>query len=232
MPDRASKDRLPGSRAKGHDDHLEAIRAKLLAAALPNVAFDGWTTRLIRDAAKAAGVSHGDMRLAFPGGAVDLADYFLADGDRRMEAALAKRNLAALKIRERITAAVRARIEIDAPHREAVRRAVTLLALPTSGTAGPRALYRTVDAIWRATGDRSADFNFYTKRATLAAVYSAVTFHWFADQSEDFADTWAFLDRRIEDVMRIEKAKAGLRKVGAWLPDPAGILGRLRYGRG
>lgn len=232
MPDRAHGKPLPGSTHSQHDDHVDALRARILAAALPNVAFDGWTTRLMREAADAAGLTHGEMRLAFPGGILDLVDYFLADGDRRMEEALSRRDLAALKIRERITAAVRMRIEVDLAHREAARRAVTLLSLPLSGTAGPRALYRTVDTIWRAIGDRSTDFNFYTKRATLAGVYSAVTLYWFADQSEDFANTWAFLDKRIEDVMQIEKAKASLRKAGEWLPDPLGLIGRLRYGRG
>ena len=116
--------------------------------------------------------------------------------------------------------------------REAVRRAVTMLALPTSGMRGPHALYRTVDAIWRAVGDTSTDFNFYTKRATLAGVYSSVSLVWFSDDSENYARTWAFLDRRIEDVMRIERVKAGVKGIAAKLPDPLSLLGRLRYGRG
>lgn len=223
--------RKPGTQTVKPGDHVDAIRAKILASALPNVAFDGWTTKLMREAADAAGVSHGEMRLAFPGGITDLVDCFLADGDRRMEETLAKRDLAAMKIRERITLAVRTRIEVDLAQREAVRRAVTLLALPISGGAGPRALYRTVDAIWRAAGDRSTDFNFYTKRAILAGVYSAVTLKWFGDGSEDHAETWAFLDRRIADVMQIEKAKASVQRFGALLPDPAALLGRLRYRR-
>jgi len=230
MPDRSHARKTPGSHARA--DHIETTRAKVLAAALPNVAFDGWTTHLLSGAAKEAGVSHGEMRLAFPGGVLDLVDCFLADGDRRMEETLAARDLGRLKIRERITLAVRTRIEVDASHREAVRRAVTLLALPTSGAYGPRSLYRTVDAIWRAAGDTSTDFNFYTKRAILAGVYSAVTLHWFADATEDYDGTWAFLDRRIADVMRIEKAKATVKKATGWLPDPIGLLGRLRYGRG
>ena len=223
--------RKPGTQTVKADDHIVATRAKILAAALPNVAFDGWTSKVMREAADAAGISHGEMRLAFPGGITDLVDCFLADGDRRMEEALAKLDLGALKIRERITLAVRTRIEVDAAHREAVRRAVTLLALPISGATGPRTLYRTVDAIWRAAGDRSTDFNFYTKRAILAGVYSTVTLTWFGDETEDHAATWAFLDRRIADVMQIEKAKASVQKIGALLPDPVALLGRLRYRR-
>lgn len=228
MPDTARK-RPGGGKAKA--DHLEAVRLRLLEAALPNVAFDGWTPRLLREAADAAGVSHGEMRLAFPDGILDLVDYFLADGDRRMEEALAREDLAAMKIRERITFAVRTRIEVDLHAREAMRRAITMLALPTSGTRGAHTLYRTVDAIWRALGDTSTDFNFYTKRATLAGVFSAVTLYWFSDDSENYARTWAFLDRRIEDVMRFERAKAGMKKVAERLPDPFALLGRLRYGR-
>lgn len=226
MPDRMTG--RPGTRA-GKAGHAEAARAKLLATALPHVAFDGWTPRLMREAAEASGVSHNEMCLAFPDGALDLVDYFLADGDRRMEEALAAEDLAAMKVRARITRAVRVRLEVDAANREAVRRAVTLFALPTSGVHGPRALYRTVDAIWRAAGDTSTDFNFYTKRATLAGVWSAVTLHWLSDHSDGFADTWAFLDRRIEDVMRFEKAKASVRGVMKKLPDPFALLGRLRY---
>lgn len=226
-----TKKARPGmGKAKG--DRPGETRARILDAALPNVAFDGWTPRLLRDAAAQAGISAGEARLAFPGGVLDLVDYFLADGDRRMMEALARENLAAMKIRERITLAVRTRIEVDLHSREAMRRAITLLALPASGTLGARALYRTVDAIWRAIGDTSTDFNFYTKRATLAGVFSAVTLYWFADESDGYAKTWAFLDSRIEDVMRFERVKAGVKGIAAKLPDPLSLLGRLRYGRG
>ena len=221
----------PGTR-KPKGDHLDEVRARILDAALPNVAFDGWTLRLMRDAAAQAGVSAGEARLAFPGGVLDLVEYFLADGDRRMIEALAHENLAAMKIRERITLAVRTRIEADLHSRDAMRRAITLLALPASGTLGARTLYRTADAIWRAVGDTATDFNFYTKRVTLAGVLSAVTLYWFADDSEGYANTWAFLDKRIEDVMRFERIKAGVKGVAAKLPDPVSLLGRLRYGRG
>ncbi|MGV8997149.1 MAG: COQ9 family protein [Parvibaculaceae bacterium] len=219
----------PGAGKARPDDHIVKARSAILKAALPNVAFDGWTSKVLSDAAEAAGVSHGQMRLAFPGGVVDLVDCFLADGDRRMSEALAAQDLSVLKIRERITLGVRTRIEVDLKDREAVRRAVTLLALPLSGTTGPTSLFRTVDAIWRAVGDTSTDFNFYTKRAILAGVYSTTCLTWFGDGSEDYADTWAFLDKRIADVMQIEKAKAGVKKIGAMLPDPFALLGWLRY---
>lgn len=230
MLDGSTAKNRPGT-GKPKADRLNATRAKILAAALPHVAFDGWTPRLLADAAEAAGVTHGEMRLAFPAGVLDLVGFFLADGDRRMEEALAREDMGTMKIRERITFAVRRRIEADLHAREAVRRAVTMLALPASGTRGVQALYRTVDAIWRAAGDTSTDFNFYTKRATLAGVFSAVLLTWFSDESENYAHTWAFLDRRIEDVMRIERVKAGVKGIAAKLPDALSLLGRLRYGR-
>jgi len=229
MPESAKK--RPGKGAP-KSDRLDAVRLKVLEAALPNVAFDGWTPRLLREAAEAAGVAPGELRLAFPDGVLDLVDYFLADGDRRMEEALAREDIGAMKVRERIALAVCTRIEVDLHSREAMRRATTMLALPTAGTRGPHTLYRTVDAIWRAAGDTSTDFNFYTKRATLAGVFSAVTLYWFSDDSENYARTWAFLDRRIEDVMRFEKAKAGVKNIASRLPDPFALLGRLRYGKG
>ncbi|MBI1260950.1 MAG: COQ9 family protein [Rhizobiales bacterium] len=228
----AKKNPRPGRRRTDAPDHLADIKARVLAEALPNAGFDGWSARLMQESAKAAGVSHGDMRLAFPKGALDLVDYFLSQGDRQMEEALARVDLAAMKIRERITLAVRLRLEADMPYREALRRAITTAALPTSGGLGPRTLYRTVDAIWRAVGDTSTDFNFYSKRAVLAGVYSSTVLHWFSDETEDFSDTWAFLDRRIENVMQFEKAKAGVKKIGAMLPDPIGLIARLRYRRG
>ncbi|MDZ4380269.1 MAG: COQ9 family protein [Parvibaculum sp.] len=235
MPEKSTAKKRPGpggGSGKAKPDRLDLARMKILEAALPHVAFDGWTTRLLADAAQAADVPHGEMRLAFPSGVLDLVDYFLADGDRRMEEALAREDIAAMRVRERIAFAVRTRIEADLHSREAARRAVTMLALPTSGMRGPHALYRTVDAIWRAVGDTSTDFNFYTKRATLAGVYSSVSLVWFSDDSENYARTWAFLDRRIEDVMRIERVKAGVKGIAAKLPDPLSLLGRLRYGRG
>ncbi|MEQ9143467.1 MAG: COQ9 family protein [Parvibaculaceae bacterium] len=210
-------------------DRLQRTRAKILKEALPEVPFDGWTGAVLMRAAKAAGVDHGMARLAFPNGARDLAEFFLADGDRRMLAALAVADLDAMKIREKITFAVRTRLEVDADNREALRRATLSLVIPPASGSAAKALYNTVDAIWVAIGDTSTDFNFYTKRATLAGVFGATLTFWFADESDGFEDTWAFLDRRIADVMQIEKVKAQANRVMDKLPDPLGLLARLRY---
>ena len=211
------------------EEHYADVRDAILEAALPDVPFDGWTGRSMRAAAAKAGIEQGLARLAFPGGTVDLVRHFIADGDRRMEAALADRDLAAMKVRARITFAVRTRLEVDEENREALRRASAWLALPTSGTAGPRALYGTVDAIWRVCGDTSTDYNFYTKRLILSGVFTSTAAVWFGDDSENFGKTWAFLDRRIADVMQIEKVKGAAEKVLSRVPSPLGIAARLRY---
>jgi len=211
------------------DKHYEKARKAILKAALPDVPFDGWSGKTVRNAAKKADVEQGLARLAFPGGTADLVLYFVGDGDRRMAAKLAKSDPDSMKVRERITYAVRTRLEIDADNREAMRRATAYLALPTSGTAGVRALYRTVDGIWRAAGDTSTDYNFYTKRLILSGVYSSTLAIWFGDDTEGFEKTWEFLDRRIADVMQIEKVKGTAEKFISSMPSPLGLVSRLRY---
>jgi ubiquinone biosynthesis protein COQ9 len=139
---------------------------------------------------------------------------------------LARRDLAAMKVRERIAAAIRIRLTQQAPHREAVRRALSLEALPRHAPAALAALYRTVDAIWYAAGDTATDWNFYSKRLLLAGVYSSTLLIWLDDRSEGLAATWAFLDRRIDDVMQIQKLRGRLDRLVGRLPDPLGLLRR------
>lgn len=198
----------------------EELRRLLLAAALPHVPFDGWSRQCLRAAARDAGLSAAQTRIAFPRGAADLVDFHARQGDRRMEAVLATRDLSALRIRERIATAVRLRLETADGGREAARRLLALAATPSHMAWAARALYRTVDAIWYAIGDDSTDVNFYTKRALLAGVYASALLVWLNDESEDSAATWAFLDRRIEDVMRIQKARGRLERAVGRLPSP------------
>lgn len=210
-------------------DALNSLKTRVLNDVLPDVPFDGWTRTLMMKSADRLGIDRGEVQLAFPCGPVDLVSYFLADGDRRMAEALGEIDLDALKIREKVTLAVRTRLEVDTENREAVRRAGTYLAMPTSGARAPQVIYHTVDAIWRAIGDTSTDYNFYTKRATLSIVYGSTLTVWLGDDSDDLAETWAFLDRRIAGVMQFEKVKAQVTKVVGKLPDPLGLLARLRY---
>lgn len=213
------------------EDEFADVRAVVLAAALPNVPFDGWTLPTLRKAAEAAGISRDQQRAAFPLGVVDLVTYWIDRRDADMLARIESADLSAMKVRERVTFAVRARLEAIASERMAAQRALSFFALPLHAPAATRALYGTVDAIWRAVGDTSVDFNFYSKRALLAGVFSATMLRFLSDDTEGFADTWAFLDRRINDVMQIEKLKSQAVQLAERLPDPFRLLGRLRYPR-
>lgn len=207
------------------DDHLIAEKRALLDALLAHVPFDGWTARAMTLAAKDCGYEAGMLARAFPGGAAEALDFWVAETDRAMLRVLDGRDLAAMKIRERVKTAILVRLELTAPHREAVRRALSLEALPQYAPKALQQLYRTVDAIWYAAGDTATDFNFYTKRMLLAGVYATTLLHWLDDKSEGFASTAAFLDRRLADVMRIQQAKGKLGKLFDRLPNP---LGRTR----
>ncbi|TNE59452.1 MAG: COQ9 family protein [Alphaproteobacteria bacterium] len=207
----------------------ESRRLKILKAALPIVAFDGWTDATLGEAAKEAGIPQGEIQLLFPKGRVGLIEAFSDWADEQMLARMSKADLAAMKIRERITFAVRTRLEVLIEHKEAAQQATSLLAVPVFGPLAAKMLYRTVDQIWRGIGDTSTDFNFYTKRATLAAVYSSTLLAFFSDETEDHAETWAFLDRRIANVMEFEKVKAKVRSAATKVPSPLGVLSALRY---
>lgn len=209
----------------------DEVRNAILEKMLEIVPFDGWTVEALRRAAKEAGYDRAAQRQAFPRGVIDAISYYSHVADQIMAAQLAEADLAPLKVREKITLAVRLRIEALSETRNAARRAAGLLSLPMHTPTGARLLYRTVDAMWRAVGDTSTDFNFYTKRTLLAGVYSSTLLHWFSDRSLDSAETWAFLDRRIADVMRIEKAKAQMRERLKDVPDPFRVLAGLTSGR-
>ena len=205
-------------------DYLADERRRILAAALPALPFDGWNERLLAEAARSAGVEVDRARLAFPRGVVDLLEFHLAEADRTMLEAFEASRPETLKVRERIALAIRLRLEQQASNREGIRRALALLAQPQNAGLALKSLYRTVDAIWYAAGDTSTDFNFYTKRILLAGVYSATLLYWLDDKSEAFANTWAFLDRRIEDVMRVQRARGRLGRLAERLPNPFRVL--------
>jgi ubiquinone biosynthesis protein COQ9 len=208
-------------------DHLLAEKRALLAAMLPHVPFDGWNARALGLAARDCGYEPAMTTRAFPGGAADVLDFWVAETDAAMLRALESRDLAALKVRDRVKLAVLTRLELVAMHREAVRRALALEALPQHAPRALKQLYRTVDAIWYVAGDTATDFNFYTKRMLLAGVYAATLLHWLDDKSEGFASTAAFLDRRLADVMRIQQAKGRLGKLVEKLPNPFRPLRRV-----
>ena len=209
---------------------MSDTREKLLDAALGHVPFDGWSDATFQAAIRETGVAPGLARGLFPRGALDLAVAYHKRGDARMVARLEQADLSAMRFRDRIAAAVRYRLEaVD--DRELLRRGMTLFALPQHAPDGARLIWETCDLIWRTLGDESDDINWYTKRATLSGVYSSTVLYWLGDQSDGHEATWAFLDRRIEDVMRFETFKANLRNNEALskvLKGPLDILGRIR----
>ncbi len=214
-------------------DHPQDITAQLLEAALPHVPFDGWSEASFQAAIEESGVCPGVARAACPRGAVTLALAYHAAGDDAMLAALEQADLADMRFRDRIAHAVRLRLEA-VEDKELVRCGVTLFALPTYAVDGAQAIWGTCDKIWTALGDSSDDINWYTKRMTLSGVYSATVLYWLGDDSPDHAATWAFLDRRIDDVMQIETFKAQMRSnklISGLMAGPMSVLGRIRAPR-
>lgn len=207
----------------------DSPRARLLDAALPHVAFDGWSEAAFRAAAADIGMDLALARAYAPRGALDLAADYHRNGDRQMAAALNKAPQEGLRFRDKVALAVRLRLE--GADREIVRRGAALCALPQNAATGATLVWGTADAIWTALGDRSDDINWYSKRATLSAVYSATVFYWLGDDSEGHQATWEFLDRRIKDVMQFEKFKARLREnpaLSKLLAGPLKVLERVR----
>jgi ubiquinone biosynthesis protein COQ9 len=196
----------------------------LLEAVLPNVAFDGWSMVAMRAGARDLGLADPDLLLLFPGGPAEAARWLDDWADRKMLDALEKIDLAALKVRERVAAGVKARLDILGPYREAVRRAIALKATPFGAAHAAQTVYRTVDAIWYAAGDASTDFNFYTKRSLLAAVYGPTVLYWLNDRSEGAADTYAFFDRRLADVMKLPRLTQNLKNATKRLTKPFDFL--------
>ena len=207
----------------------DEMKARLLAAALDHVPFDGWSERTLTAAIADTGVPAALARSLFPRGGVDLALAYHAQGDAEMADRLNAMDLGALRYRDRVTTAVRTRLELA--DREAVRRGTTLFSLPIHAADGARAIWGTADRIWTALGDTSRDLNWYSKRATLSGVYGATVLYWLGDESADRQATWDFLDRRIDQVMQIEKLKAQFREnpLGkAWMAGPGKLLESIR----
>jgi ubiquinone biosynthesis protein COQ9 len=195
-----------------------ARKAAVLEAALPHAAFDGFTPKVLDEAGKAAGLKAGELARLFPDGPLSLIEFYSGAVDAEMEQMLAAMDLPAMKIRLRITEAVKTRLAILRRHKEAARRAAALLSLPMHASLGAKLLYRSVDAMWRAAGDTATDFNFYTKRGILAGVYGATLVRWFSDASTDEAATNEFLAARIENVMQFEKFKAKAKEAFSNFP--------------
>jgi len=185
------------------DIDLDTQRRDLAQAMLAHVPFDGWSWAALHGAAADLGLDKVDAANAFPEGPTGAIRVFSTEADYAMLVALEDYDLDAMRVRDRILTAIRVRLEQNEAHKEAVRRALSVLALPGNAALGTRLLYRTVDAIWSAAGDTSVDFNFYSKRAILAGVYSATLMYWLEDASEGHEATWSFLEKRLDESVRI-----------------------------
>jgi ubiquinone biosynthesis protein COQ9 len=203
------------------------IRDRIVAATLPHAAIDGWTERALAAGLDDAGFPKEMALRAFPGGMAEVVRHWSGLGDRRMADAWEERDREGLRLRDRVSAAVRLRIEVDAGHREAVRRALSFLALPQNAEVAALCLRDTVNAIWYTVGDTSADYTYYTKRALLTAVYGATVLYWLNDDSPRAEETWAFLDRRLDDAMKIPRLQSRVTGALARLAGPlSGRAGR------
>ena len=208
---------------------LEKLRRQLALAVGENAVFDGWTRSAVDSAAQQLGIDPVQARLAMPKTQAGMIDCYIQEVDRALEAYFTLERLAGMKIREKIRSLVWRRLEIMAPAREAVRRALATLAMPQKVPLALRTGWRTADLMWRIAGDTSTDFNHYTKRMTLGALYGSTLLAWLDDQSEGWMETAAFLDRRIDDVMKFEKFKAQWRGSSDQRLSLSRFLGRLRY---
>jgi len=213
----------------GDDETLDTLRLRLAPLVAANAAFDGWSKAAVALAADQAGVDRDVAALAFEGGAMTMIEAWFASIDSAMLARFTPDELASMKVRARITALVEARLALLAPHRESLRRAQSVLAMPAHIGRATRLGWRAADNMWRAAGDTAVDYNHYTKRATLGAVYAATLLAFVNDESEDHAETRAFLARRIEGIMRFERAKARLTANADRHFSLARFAGRLRY---
>jgi ubiquinone biosynthesis protein COQ9 len=208
---------------------LDELRMALGPLIPGNAVFDGWSDKALAMAAAELGVPAPRARLAFPGGATEMIDAWFDAIDRGMATAFPLEKIEAMKIRERIAGLVMYRLEVINPHKEALRRALAILAQPQNlGLAG-RLGWRAADRMWRIAGDKATDFNHYSKRAILMGVYGSTSLVYLDDGSEGLTATRAFLSRRIDDVMRFEKVKAQWRGNRDRLPSLSRFLGRLRY---
>jgi ubiquinone biosynthesis protein COQ9 len=197
-----------------------ALKDAVLAALLPNVPFDGWTNAALRAAAASAPVDDATLARLFPHGPIDAVAHFSHWADRLAMETVAAEDLADKRLGDRIALAARTRLRLLAPHREAVRRALALLALPIYAPLALRLLYDTVDALWYAAGDQSTDFSFYTKRGLLAAIYAATTLYWLDDRSPDGSATEAFLARRLKEISTLPRLRARFEHALEAVPSP------------
>ena len=211
------------------DPTLDEVRAALAPIIARNAGFDGWSDAAVHAAADEAGVDRDVAKLAFKDNAIDMIDAWIDSIDMELAHRVPAEKLAAMKIRDRITALLATRLDIMAPDRESLRRAMAIMAMPQNLVRSAKIGWRSADRMWRLAGDTASDFNHYTKRMTLSAVYVSTLSVFVNDDSDNFADARAFLDRRIDNVMQFEKVKFQAKQRQEYVPSLSRFIGRLRY---
>jgi ubiquinone biosynthesis protein COQ9 len=187
---------------------MQEKREQILKEAIKIAPFEGWTRHTLYEATMAANLEKEYSRIAFPNGVRELVDLYLRNLDDKMIKKLNTKKFDGLKIREKIALAIRTRLEIAENEKSVIRKTVSYFANPCNHMQSVKSIWKTADSIWYAIGDTSTDFNYYTKRTILSSVYSSTLLYWLNDKSENHEATWKFLDRRIENVMTINKVKA------------------------
>jgi len=213
-------------------DVSHKARADILAAMLPQAAFDGWTQKSLRAAVKNTDLPKGAEELYFPQGPLEVIRFWSEQMNAAVETDLAELDQATMKIRDKVTAGVLSSLYAIGPHDEAARRAIARMSLPDALGQGPKQLWSAADTIWRAIGDTSTDGNYYSKRTILAGVIGSTMTVWLSEDEPQKPKARKFLDDRIANVMSFEKAKWDFKKRTANMPNPAEILGAIRYGAG
>ncbi|WP_106640479.1 COQ9 family protein [Allosphingosinicella vermicomposti] len=208
---------------------LDELRVALAPLIPGHAVFDGWNDAALAMAANELGVPADRAKLAFPGGAMEMIDAWFDAIDLAMAKAFPPERIATMKIRARIRDLLLYRIEVTHPHKEALRRAFAILSMPQNALAAAKLAWRAADRMWRLAGDRASDFNHYSKRGILSALYTSTLLVYLDDDTPDIAATKGFLDRRIDDVMRFEKFKAQWKGGSERMPSLSRFLGRLRY---
>lgn len=208
----------------------DKIRNAILQAALKIAPFEGWTALTLKRAVREAGYPDGMADLYFEGGVGELLTFWSSALDRQADGVISQLDLETLKIRDRVTEGVLARLKAIGPDEEAARRASSRLVLPDLASAGLKQIWGSADMIWRAIGDTSTDANYYSKRAILSTVIGSTLPVWLSDQSDDKAHAKAFLDDRIANIMSFETLKWRVKSATKDFPNPAELLGHLRYG--
>ncbi|MBS7809636.1 COQ9 family protein [Roseococcus pinisoli] len=174
--------------------------AELIRAVVARAGHDGWTPAVLRQALEDRGEAPELLSNHFPRGVLGAIEAWMGLVDQEMAVAAAEEDLAALRTPARIRRLIELRLQAMEPDRDAMRRAAAVLALPWNMAAGLRCTSASASAIWYAAGDESADFSWYTRRATLVGILAAVTLFWLRPNPPTLEETLSFLDRRLSEL--------------------------------